>query len=144
MASARGKPPSAAATSCATVAPRVGSVCPLKPRLRGLKTRAAFLAAAKGGRWAAKGVVVQAYRDEAVAGDIGVGFTASRKVGGAVQRNRAKRRLRASAAVALSLGGKPGWSYVFIARGATLTRNWPSLLADATTGVLRAPEKQRR
>ncbi|MEM6491640.1 MAG: ribonuclease P protein component [Pseudomonadota bacterium] len=110
----------------------------------GLKTRAEFLAAAKGGKWAAKGVVVQARRHGRSDDEIGYGFTASRKVGGAVQRNRAKRRLRACAAIALDLGGCGGWDYVFIARGATLTRVWPSLVADAATGVLRAAAGARR
>lgn len=87
-------------------------------------------------------VQARARRDDDPA--IGVGFTASRKVGGAVQRNRAKRRLRACAALALDLGGRGGWNYVFIARAGTLTRRWPSLIADATIGVLRAVEPKKR
>ena len=48
-----------------------------------------------------------------------VGFTASRKVGNAVIRNRAKRRLRAAAAQILPVQGSPGTDYVLIARAAT-------------------------
>jgi ribonuclease P protein component len=59
-----------------------------------------------------------------------VGFTASRKVGNAVMRNRAKRRLRAAAAQVLSNKGKLGMDYVLIARAATAERPFATLLTD--------------
>jgi ribonuclease P protein component len=59
-----------------------------------------------------------------------VGFTASRKVGGAVQRNRCKRRLRAAAASLLPLYGRERHDYVLVARTATLSRPFSALLAD--------------
>jgi len=59
-----------------------------------------------------------------------VGFTASRKVGGAVQRNRAKRRLRAAAASLLPLYGRERHDYVLVARTATLSRPFSDLLED--------------
>ena len=37
-----------------------------------------------------------------------IGFTASQKIGNAVARNRAKRRLRAAAAALLPLSGRAG------------------------------------
>lgn len=89
------------------------------------------------------GLVVQGRPDRRGAGAIGVGFTASKKVGGAVRRNRAKRRLREAARVALAFGGQSGWDYVFIARAAACERPWPSLLADAVTAVLRVSAQKR-
>lgn len=68
-----------------------------------------------------------------------VGFTASRKVGNAVLRNRAKRRLRAAAAQILSRQGKAGTDYVLIARGMTAERPFAALLDDLA-GALRRIE----
>ena len=66
-----------------------------------------------------------------------VGFTASRKVGNAVVRNRAKRRLRAAAAQILAAQGKPATDYVLIARGATAERPYAALLADLASALRR-------
>lgn len=69
--------------------------------------------------------------DEAAKPDgLRVGFTASRKVGNAVARNRAKRRLRAAAAALLPLLAKGGNDYVLVARRDTLTRPFAALLKD--------------
>ena len=62
--------------------------------------------------------------------EIGIGFTASRKVGNAVARNRARRRLKAAAAEILPRDGRPGRDYVIIARAGTLRRPYGLLLAD--------------
>jgi ribonuclease P protein component len=66
-----------------------------------------------------------------------VGFTASRKVGNAVVRNRAKRRLRAVAARVLSDMGRPGTDYVLIARAATAERPFAALLDDLEAALRR-------
>ncbi len=66
-----------------------------------------------------------------------VGFTASRKVGNAVIRNRAKRRLRAAAAQVLTTGGRPGTDYVLIARAGTATRPYAALVADLEAALRR-------
>ncbi|HEX9447021.1 MAG TPA: ribonuclease P protein component [Dongiaceae bacterium] len=64
-----------------------------------------------------------------------VGFTASRKVGNAVKRNRAKRRLRAAVDLVIEQHGAPGHDVVLIARQSTLTREFPALIQDLTKGL---------
>jgi ribonuclease P protein component len=71
-----------------------------------------------------------------------IGFTASRKVGNAVIRNRAKRRLRAAAAQILLEQGCPGTDYVLIARAGTAGRPYAALTADLAA-ALRRVERSR-
>jgi ribonuclease P protein component len=67
---------------------------------------------------------------------IRVGFTASKKIGNAVLRNRAKRRLRALAREILAATGRPGWDYVLVARPeATVSRAYADLKADLQRAV---------
>ncbi len=65
-----------------------------------------------------------------------VGFTASKKVGNAVIRNRCKRRMRAAAEVVLSRFAVSGIDYVIIAKRATATISWDVLLESIQTAVL--------
>lgn len=95
-----------------------------------LKRRPDFLRAAGTGLKAvAPGLVLQAYR-RGDGGDIRVGFTATRRIGGAVARNRARRRLRAAAAEVLPRSAAKGCDYVLIARQGTAARPYPALLRD--------------
>jgi ribonuclease P protein component len=98
-----------------------------------MKTRADFLRAQKGRRKSQPGLTLEICASPAVAAKSGaarVGFTASRKVGGAVERNRAKRRLRAAAASTLPLLGREGHDYVLVARAATISRPFAELVGD--------------
>lgn len=81
-----------------------------------LRRRADFLAAARARRQGTAGFHLQARRRADPDGPVRVGFTCSRKVGNAVQRNRAKRRLREIARLDLPAHGRPGWDYVLIGR----------------------------
>lgn len=64
------------------------------------------------------------------------GFTATRKIGGAVVRNRAKRRLREAARLLLPEHGRPGVDYVFIARSGAPDRPWLRLLDDVKSALI--------
>lgn len=67
---------------------------------------------------------------------IGVGFTCSKKVGNAVARNRAKRRLREIARLGLPDLGRPGWDYVLIGRaGTTAARDFAEMQGDLRRAV---------
>lgn len=106
------------------------------PPIARLKKRASFLAAAKGAAAARGAVVVQAIVRGDGATAIGVGFTATRRIGGAVVRNRAKRRLREAARQLVPLHAKPGCDYVFIARAGTAKRPWLRLLDDVESALI--------
>jgi ribonuclease P protein component len=101
-----------------------------------LQKRGQFLACAKGRSLARGGVAIQTLRRSDDDLRIGVGFTATRKIGGAVQRNRAKRRMREAARQLLPLLGAPGHDYVFVARGGTIDRDWLRLLEDVRAALV--------
>ena len=106
-------------------------------KIERLKSRPQFLAAAKGVSEARGAVVVQ--RLDRGDGDptVRLGFTATRKIGGAVIRNRAKRRLREAARALAPLLAVPGSDYVFIARMGTTDRPWDRLLDDVKSALTR-------
>lgn len=111
---------------------------PILPETRRLKKRREFTFARDGITERRKSVVIQA---RARVGDepgthVGEGFTATKKIGGAVQRNRAKRRLREASRRLLARYGRPGWDYVFIAREATLEVGWSRLLDDMESALI--------
>ena len=106
-----------------------------------LTRRSEFLRVARGRKWAAPGLVLQVCgspgREAANDAPFRVGYTASRKVGGAVERNRAKRRLRAVVQAVMPELAAPGNDYVVIARGATLTRDFAALKDDLRAALAR-------
>lgn len=74
---------------------------------------------------------------EMPAGKLRLGFTCSRKVGNAVARNRARRRLKALAAEIFPAHAAPGQDYVLIGREATVARDFASLRRDVEGGLKR-------
>ncbi|MDO8296466.1 MAG: ribonuclease P protein component [Caulobacter sp.] len=112
------------------------------PTIERIRKRPEFLAAAQAPSVARGAVVVQ--RRDRADGDpvIRAGFTATKRVGGSVVRNRARRRLREAARLLLPQTGRPGSDYVFIARGGTTTRPWARLLDDVKSALLRLAADQ--
>ena len=66
---------------------------------------------------------------------IGIGYTASRKVGGAVARNRAKRRLRAIVRELVPKSDVHGHDLVLIARSDTAIVPFEALRTDLSTAL---------
>jgi len=86
-----------------------------------LKRRTEFKAAAQAARAPAGAFVLQArLRGGEACGPIRVGFTVSRRVGNAVERNRVRRRLREMVRLAPAAALRPGHDYVVIGRRAAL------------------------
>lgn len=106
------------------------------PPIERLKTRPEFLAAARAPSCARGAIVIQARPRNDDDPVIRVGFTATRKVGGSVVRNRAKRRMREAARLLVPELGRPGTDYVFIARNGTPSRAWPRLLDDVKSALI--------
>ena len=137
----------------------------MMPTIGRLKTRPEFLkVAATGAKWVTPGLVLQARRRPAATGpaatgpastgpastgtardagaeQVRVGFTVSRKVGNAVRRNRARRRLRAAVAEVLPELGHAGCDYVLIGRAGTLDRRFTDLVADLRAALARIGTK---
>ncbi len=105
-----------------------------------LTARADFLRAASAARAPTPGFLLQA-RARGDGGGIRVGFTCSKKVGNAVARNRARRRLREVARLVLPGHGRAGWDYVLVGRReVTAEREFQAMLDD----LIRALERVHR
>ena len=142
--------------------PREGAQAPFRvrrgrrlalPPLVTLKRRPEFLAVNAGARAAKPGFVLLGLPRPTdtgrVASDaIRCGLTVTKKIGNAVQRNRARRRLRALARAHIPTSGQPGWDYVLIARDGALSRDFVQLEADLESALemlhkARRPSKRR-
>jgi ribonuclease P protein component len=109
-------------------------------KLTVLTKRADFIRCSKAQRFGTKGIHLQGRkrREAETADGLRVGFTCSKKVGNAVARNRAKRRLREVARIVLSEHGRPDWDYVLVGRNDT-TAALP--FAQLQRDLIRALEK---
>jgi len=105
-----------------------------RPEITRLKRRAEFVSAAKGGRTERRGFALQgrARGDDAPPR---FGFTVTRKVGTAVERNRIRRRLKAAAAFAE--GAAAGCDYVLVARRAAISLPFVELVSDLSGAMAR-------
>ncbi len=106
-----------------------------------LRVRPQFLYVRNGHTEKRKSLLVQVRKraGEAAGTHAGVGFTATKKIGNAVIRNRAKRRLREAARLLLPRLARPGWDYVFVARQETADIGWERLLDDMESALISLP-----
>jgi len=135
----------AVARGAASASPPKGSHLPAA--LDRLKKRSEFLAvAATNRRWTTPGLVLQARpylpasddkTDLPPADGLRVGFTATKKIGNAVKRNRARRRLRAAVDDMLRGSGASGADLVIVARQGTITRPYADLKGDLMAALRR-------
>ncbi|WP_126136210.1 ribonuclease P protein component [Tritonibacter mobilis] len=110
----------ASATPKTSRAPRPSKPAKIRAGMELLTKRGDFLAAARARKQGTRSMMVQG-RKRGDDGPFRVGFTCSKKVGNAVMRNRAKRRLREITRLLLKEHGKPGWDYVLIGRAGETT-----------------------
>lgn len=104
--------------------------------LRILAKRRDFLAAARGNKTVTPGFILQCRNRRDTNPVVGVGFTCSKKVGNAVARNRAKRRLREIARLVLTTNALPGHDYVLIGRAHVTAHRPFDLLLEDLRGAL--------
>jgi ribonuclease P protein component len=112
-----------------------------------LKRRVEFLWVRDGHRWSTTAFVLEARSRPEQTGmpttaGARFGFTVTKKIGGAVVRNRVRRRLRALTAALDPSKVRPGFDYVLIARTAAVNRAFSDLKADLDTALLRVHQPQ--
>ncbi len=101
-----------------------------------IQTRAGFLAARHGPSIPKRSCVIQCCARQDGEPLTRYGLTATKRLGNAVVRNRARRRLREAARQLLPEFGLAGHDYVFIARHGLLTRAWADVLDDVRSGLI--------
>lgn len=117
--------------------PSAAPLPPAAPRLDRLKKRREFLRTASRGKRAARpGLVLQAL--PVAEASLRLGFTVTKKIGNAVVRNRARRRLKEAARLTLPSMGLSGWDLVLIGRDATAERPFPLLIEDLRAALRQA------
>ena len=110
----------------------------MRATVGGLTRRPEFLrVASRGRKYVTPGLILQACRQNGDANPLRVGYTASRRVGNAVARNRARRRLRAAVAEVMPQHARSGHDYVVIARSATVRRPFGALVQDLEKALRR-------
>jgi ribonuclease P protein component len=110
-----------------------------------LRKRAEFLFVKGGTKFVAPSLVLQARVRGPQVGNARFGFTASKAIGGSVQRNRARRRLKEAVRLAAGRAAVGGHDYVLIARSGTLQRRFAELIKDLERALAKvhAPPRQR-
>lgn len=110
-----------------------------------LKRRADFLKAAKGARMSARAFALQAApQTDARAEPARVGLTVTRKVGGSVERNRIRRRLREALRLTADLPLHQGHDYVIVARREALSTPFAELQQELSRSLTKIHDPDRR
>jgi ribonuclease P protein component len=107
-------------------------------RLTVLRKRSDFLAANRGKRFPTPGFVLLVRPRDDEDATMRVGFTVTKKIGGAVVRNRMKRRFRALARELLPAGGVPGADHVLIGREGGIERDFGLLRQELAKALDKA------
>ena len=120
-----------------------GNTPPAVSSIEVLRKRADFLALNKARRQSTPTMMVQGRDRKDGRDETRVGFTCSKKVGNAIARNRAKRRLREVARTVLPQEGRPGWDYALIGRaGATGEQPFEELLTHFRAALRKLHESK--
>jgi ribonuclease P protein component len=104
------------------------------------------LRCAEGTRWTTPSILLQ-FRESPDGADkqsARIGFTATKRLGNAVVRNRAKRRLRAAVQAVMPLSAHAGHDYVLVARDGSLTRTFAEICSDLTMALTKVHAKRPR
>ncbi len=112
-----------------------------------LRQRADFLAVANGPRMNSAAAFEVQSRARGDDGPVRVGFTVTKKVGTATERNRVRRRLRELVKRLDAVSMRPHSDYVLVGRRAALTRDFATMLDDLRSALLRLerqPQNARR
>jgi ribonuclease P protein component len=115
-------------------------------RLATLKRRPEFLRVRTGARWATAGFVLEGKRrnSPALPEVARFGFTVSKQVGGAVERNRIRRRLKAAVRGILPDHTRRDFDYVLIARRPALDAAFAALVSDLVEALRRVHTRKPR
>lgn len=101
-----------------------------------LKASSEFQRIAKQGRkWSGAAFIMQALKTEDNTAPFRIGFTVSRRVGNAVQRNRAKRRLREMVRLFLKEKNPQACDLVLIAKVSAGTMDFAAMRAEFQKGI---------
>ena len=123
-------------------------VAEVAPQIAVLRNRPDFLKAAQARRAGTTGFLLQARRrqpDELAEAPVRIGYTCSKKIGNAVTRNRAKRRLRALVRAVMPGLAQPGWDYVLVGRPQeTVSRDFKDLQDDLANAMARVHAPKAR
>ena len=95
-----------------------------------------FLLVAAEKRSGQPGLLLQGRNRQDGSSSTRVGYTCSKKLGNAIARNKAKRRLREISKATLTVKGNPGWDYVLVGRPkTTLERDYSLLIEDLNKAI---------
>jgi ribonuclease P protein component len=140
-------PPTVSAEKpCAQPADKPRPNVQARPLLATLKRRREFQRVRNGTRWATPAFVLEGKRRDApaLADAPRFGFTVSRQVGSAVERNRIRRRLKAAVRGILPDHTRPDFDYVLIARRPALDTGFAALVSDIIEALQRVHARRSR
>jgi ribonuclease P protein component len=110
-----------------------------------LTRRREFLAAAGGARAHSSLITLQSHlRTESATDEPRLGMTVTRKAGGAVERNRMRRRLREALKQVAPAGAQPGYDYVVVVRRPLIDATFDHILTDLRAAFRRVHAAKQR